>query len=113
MKLDLKFRAAAAFALISWYLVKPPMRCERWNIWRLGSTCLEVDVDTSADLDAPLSKWHIVSPFERLVDCDAERMGAIQELQVAGAKTSPAELQNSIFATESQCIATDDPRLKN
>jgi hypothetical protein len=93
---------------VGWYLMSPPMRCERWTLW--GNGCIDAHPDTSIDIEAPLAKWHLVSPFEHLAECQAELSREIETTHL-GAKFTEDELQASISATQSQCIATDDPRL--
>jgi hypothetical protein len=50
--------------------------------------------------NAPISKWHEMSPFETLLDCEK----AQHELLVRSRAGSPQ--------AGAQCVATDDPRLK-
>ncbi len=50
--------------------------------------------------NVPISKWHEMSPFETLLDCEK----AQHELLVRSRAGSPQ--------AGAQCVATDDPRLK-
>jgi hypothetical protein len=59
----------------------------------------EMAFDTPV-LDAPLSQWEKVLPFETLSDCEAESLRR--------RSASPS----SVLERSAECIATDDPRLK-
>lgn len=85
----MKSHHAAALALVGWYLMSPPMRCEGWTLW--GNGCLDARSDTAMDIEAPLAKWHVVSPFEKLADCQAERSREIKATHV-GARIASTNL---------------------
>lgn len=82
---------AAAFALIGWYLMSPPMQ----GGWSHES--------------APLSQWEIIGSFDTAKECnmilqdDAESRATITTL------ATPEPL---LRASAMACFATEDPRLK-
>jgi hypothetical protein len=77
--------AAAALALLGWYLMLPPQT----RTWWVGPERYD-DV-------APLSSWTIERSFDKAELCEATQ-------QQAGDMT--------IGAGHAVCVATDDPRLK-
>ena len=106
-------RHAAALALVGWYLMVPPSMSEMdWTCGaslsahayhKLFGTGDEKECAKFAEIEAPnapISKWHEMSPFETLLDCEK----AQHELLVRSRAGSPQ--------AGAQCVATDDPRLK-
>ncbi len=88
-------RHAAALALVGWYLMAPPF--SRSSSGEIGS-----------DLSRPLSEWiPFSSVYDTEADCDKE-IDAMNQRAARWAREHHAML-NVIHA---QCIATDDPRLK-
>ncbi len=96
----MKPRHAAALALVGWYLMMPPIPPK-------GSTPM-----VGVDAQAPLSKWTVSSGFDTAAAChvahgklldDAAKLGNPKELEV---------IRIQVAMADSQCIATDDPRLK-
>jgi len=86
-------RHVAALALVGWYLMQPP--------WVSHNTF---------DASAPLSRWKIATSFDSAADC--ENFLSSNGLYY---RTHPNVKQADWFARlwgASQCIATDDPRLK-
>ena len=100
-------RHASALAIVIWYLVIPP-----------------IGVDNKVDAHAPLSQWRRGMGFESEKDCDDSLKDAIQnpmtaaEYQAAAqatkkAKMKPLSMSEMTKRTqESQCVASDDPRLR-
>ncbi len=82
-------RHAAALALVGWYLMIPP------------------DNGTGVNIEAPLSKWTVMSAHDTAYDCE--------EMRIYSFKRANAEQErDAIFrqqVTNSQCIETTDPRL--
>jgi hypothetical protein len=123
----MSFRHAAALALVGWYLIVPPSP--------YGS-----DGDTRPLSQIPLSEWRTQHVFDSAQDCDEllSRWRAIaakaekedREFRAVaqrnpktglfeappGFKTDPAfdkMTLDQLYAYEgAECIATDDPRLK-
>jgi len=88
---------AAALTLIGWYLVVPPV--EQGQVKN----------------DAPLSRWNIYAPTETLSDCQhsliletkhRERDWLEHETVLSAPPVRVEQILNG------QCIASDDPRLK-
>jgi hypothetical protein len=86
-------RHAAALALVGWYLMAP----------------------APEDLSAPISRWDIVTSYDSATACEKQRMSTVDRMQKAiddeFAHHEPIAGGAQAFAHE-QCIATDDPRLK-
>ena len=100
-------RHAAALALVGWYLMWPPLRVT-WLDWLKGSS------SESLQKYAPLSEWSVHKAFSSPAECNAaqaaevqDTMNDLQKDQSNDQLKIPAE-----SAIYSQCIATDDPRLK-
>lgn len=92
----MKFRHAAALALVGWYLMVPP--------W--GKT------------DAPISKWHNYKPFDSAAACQAERDGLAEHLTKQGKDHvltihTESSGDSKFDPSAATCIGTDHPRLKN
>jgi hypothetical protein len=109
----MKPRHAAALALAGWYLMVPPSMSEMdWTCGaslsafayhKLFGTGDEKDCAKFAEIEAPnapIAKWHEMSPFETLLDCEK----AQHELLTRSRAGSPQ--------AGALCVATDDPRLK-
>ncbi len=90
---------AAALALVGWYLMVPPLVGDPFHI----------------DHAAPLSEWKIKSSYDTAEQCEATRIRKSNEL---GAKLNGRTIESGSGAMMdmplgyAQCIATDDPRLK-
>ena len=90
---DMKRRQAALLALVGWYLITP-------------SSMLPPDVSYKA----PLRKWRIVRGFDTADDCQ-ESLGTFSEdsQQKQALNMREPAYRDCMFA---ECVATDDPRLK-
>jgi len=87
----MKIGHAAALALVGWNLLLPPLN------------------DGKPDLSAPLSTWEQWHAFDTADLCEQNRaFKADQMRKYDNAKTKWSEM----FGVYSQCISTDDPRLK-
>jgi hypothetical protein len=96
----MNYRHVAALALLGWYLMVP--RFEHQG-----------DRMTPAD-GAPLSTWTVSYAFDTAAECQAGKRSD-QEVQAKRAKENPSNeyfqaLSEGSF--RSQCIASDDPRLR-
>jgi hypothetical protein len=87
------FRHAAALALVGWYLMAPAAYPAKNGMWRW-------------DAAAPLSRWKLVKSFDSAVQCEAELL----ERQRGAKMENKASVRN--FVESFQCIASDDPRLR-
>lgn len=85
-------------ALIGWYLMAPPLK---WGPLRLDS-------------EAPLSSWGIIESFDTAKQCEAFRMRRLEEINPSDTGSFPKNMKQAAAAEVffSQCIASDDPRLK-
>ena len=104
-----KRRHAAALALVaasigacskrpvSWYLMLPPPAVAGRHVM--------------VDLNAALSEWHVLHPYDTATECDqgrieyATKILAENEQKIGGRSVAQQ-------AASAQCIASDDPRLK-
>ena len=105
--MSMKSRHATALAIVLWYLMIPP-----------------IGADNKVDAHAPLSKWRISVGFESQKQCEDSLKDAIQnpmtpaEYQAAASATRKAGMKPLSMAemtkrtVESECVAGDDPRLK-
>ena len=103
----MKSRHATALAIVLWYLMIPP-----------------IGADNKVDPHAALSQWRIGVGFQSEKDCDDSLKDAIQnpmtpaEYQAAAQATKTAKMKPLSMSemtkrtVESQCVAGDDPRLK-
>jgi hypothetical protein len=80
---------AAVLALAGWYLITPPSQ-----------------TNGHFDTSAPLSEWRIQSGFGTGDDCKK----TVAELSSKAMKEGKSGDADELKA--SQCVATDDPRLK-
>ena len=109
-KASMRPRHAAALALVGWYLMLPP-----------------IDVTTRAFLtDRPLSQWHVSKGFDSAKECEAfladEKEMLSHPTVDVGERTLDLDLYIGRLGSTrermlrglgySQCIDTDDSRLK-
>jgi hypothetical protein len=98
----MKPRHAAALALVGWYLIAPPPRSS----------------DGVIDPKAPLSEWQIEGRFDTIEECRAfpdRQIEIMRGFYAEHPEISESEHRRDDAARKfpgSQCIATDDPRLK-
>jgi hypothetical protein len=82
------FRSCAVtLALVGWYLMVPP----------------------KAGVHAPLSEWVTLFSFDTALECHRADIAMIQVLEKY---KKPESAQILEAMTDSECIASDDPRLK-
>ena len=95
--LSMNLRHAAALALVGWYLMIPPH-----------------PTDTTLDSDAPLSKRRVYDAFDTAATCDTARASEEQDWKSKADADPDNALAKFLVKSllTSQCIATDDPRLK-
>jgi hypothetical protein len=97
-------RHAAALALVGWYLMVPPMTgsADRDRVVR----------HPIVEMTAPLSEWETEGSYDSAKEC----RGAIQDnLQFIAHRHFETVDEQNAANTQSQlgqCVATDDPRLK-
>jgi hypothetical protein len=92
----MKLRHAAALALVGWYLLMPPVVSGGGTIY--------------ADRSVPFSKWTIHGTYDTAQHCEA-----VKAQEVKAAKQKQGEAQSYAFEASyySECVETDDPRLKS
>jgi hypothetical protein len=92
----MRLRHAAAFALAGWYLVEPPRLPPSYHV----------------DQSAPLSQWSLLGSFDSATECTIE-LGRFASNPPRYPNEPDLEKSESDRMHMAQCIATDDPRLKN
>jgi hypothetical protein len=86
-----------ALVLAGWYLMLPPM----------GGGQIGVDDQ------APLSKWTVSSGFDTAAGCNAAQAKLIVDTMKLGKPPTLNAMRIQKAIADSQCIATNDPRLKD
>jgi hypothetical protein len=87
-------RHTAALALVGWYLMVPPRVIRP-----------QAPGQQTFDYGAPLSRWVVSSAYDTAHECEGARF-----LNRQGHRQNTDPLKAEFDAA--QCIATDDPRLK-
>jgi hypothetical protein len=93
----MKIRHAAAFALVGWYLISPPLRNDA------GGHV------TGVDLTAPPSKWLSWKTFSSQADCEAGKGPLKIYSKVFHANADPAVRFRGDAIDAAKCVATDHP----
>ena len=95
----MRFRHAAALALVAWYLLCPPMRFDHpenpFDLPRIF-------------LNATLAEWDIQGSYDSAQECESGKV----EFQAQGRSWTIPDLAAAQRLNMAVCIATDDPRLK-
>ena len=75
---------------------------------------IQCGLSEKPQIDAPLSKWVIQSAFDTADDCNAAHSALLAEGDRDSMKHEHGTLEWAVAITfmQSQCVATDDPRLK-
>jgi hypothetical protein len=100
--MSMNLRHAAALALVGWYLMVPPY------------------VNRKLSTDAPLSKWEVYVASDSADECEALKTASLKtagQEKITGKDGAVTERGAKVIAlwfqlSNSQCIASDDPRLK-
>jgi len=96
----MKPRHAATLALVSWYLLPPPLANAPYKV----------------DTEAPLTRWKMYQTFDTREECDKSQLAAQAKYKpTATASIGTIKKGTRAFAlqmTFSRCLSTDDPRLK-
>jgi hypothetical protein len=99
----MKLRHVAALALVGWYLMLAPPYQDSSGHVGLG-------------YGAPLSKWINLRAFETADQCEVYKPIARKSLksQIDAQSNKTADYWPEVFGSfaTTQCVATDDPRLK-
>ena len=87
-------QAAAALALLGWYLMLPP-----------------ITKDGRVDSNAQLKQWHVDGRFDSERECDHMR-DTLRHITVLARRANDPPEQVEIAADhQAVCVASDDPRL--
>jgi hypothetical protein len=103
----MKPRHAAALALVGWYLMMPPhgpTKCSNPNPLGWSESGNVVQCQARIESQAPFRQWKRVpdsQEFEHKMDCER-----------AISNDCASSLQGDLCIAKAECIATDDPRLK-
>ena len=96
----MRIRHAAAFALMGWYLILPPVLYPSRQV----------------NPDAPITKWNHYQVFETAKECEDANMSLRKKAEALSRdeKLNPKSVVETAAAQGSlgRCIASDDPRLK-
>ena len=93
---------AATLALVGWYLMVPPLRTYTNNPRSFRHWSTEASFDSAADCETAAADWQ--ARMRKARGCDRN-----PNIVVGGEDCGPFEL----FLESYQCVATDDPRLKD
>jgi hypothetical protein len=85
--------ATAALALVAWYLITPPSM-----------------PNGQPDLGAPFGRWDRQQSFNSADECRNGRENLLKMEAAPGAARALKEMKRTVLT--SQCVAADDPRLK-
>jgi hypothetical protein len=96
----MNFRHAAAFALVGWYLMTPPMS--------RGDKYPQICLDESA----PLSSWSMSEAFDTAAECENFRIQLGMPHKPQEGHTLDEEKQAEKMFQQSNCVASDDTRLR-
>jgi hypothetical protein len=85
----------AALALAGWYLMAPP------------------PVGGGIKTTAPLAQWRVVAAFDSADKCnDRQKLDLEEAHEKARTTEDSREREAALVMIQCQCIASDDPRLK-
>ena len=93
----MKHRHAAALALVAWFLMMPPPK--------------PVGDHFETNFNAPLTKWTEVRRFDLQAQCETVRE-AYQRKPTGNLVIMLGAAEAQATTKASQCVASDDPRLK-
>ncbi len=96
IKINVILRHAAALALVGWYLMTPSITHPSYSVTILG------------DSSDQISTWTIEQSFDSARECEQVRQTIEQSLKMKTAMSA-----HELALLSAQCIATDDPRLKD
>ena len=116
-------RHAAAFALVGWYLITPPLMLESNGVFQFqdGKKLEELAKDPhfAPNPNQPYSKWEIVSSYSDKSQCEEERQRLKQfaETRIAQRRGERERRWGMVMEFDQKfmlaiCIASNDPRLK-
>jgi hypothetical protein len=86
----MKFRHAAALALVGWYLMMPPRDHANRQY---------------ADTSAPMSQWQQLAAYDSADKCEEAKLKFYKALVKQGKK------ERADFSQNADCVEANDPRL--
>jgi hypothetical protein len=98
MKSKMNLRHAAALALVGWYLMVPPVVCEKGKC--------------TAELNAPFSQWHRSRKSAGSESNCEEARPRVRAAVDKAIKDVSARPEFDKALTAGLCVSSDDPRLK-
>jgi hypothetical protein len=84
---------AAALALVGWYLMTPPLRSPGGEL----------------EPDAPIARWRSAHAYDSAGECEKAKESFIKSAERETSAESDKLFSGAIL--QSQCVASDDPRL--
>ena len=109
----MKLRHAAALALVGWYLMLPPANPANFSRTASVIQVIKDSSDLDAAAKAPLGEWTIESGYDRAAECNAVHERRMDDWGTKFSKDAQAIYFRMMkYYTLSQCVASDDPRLK-
>jgi hypothetical protein len=103
----MKLCHAAALALVGWYLMEPPPMMSVQQIVRQQQGLPPLPGHSAPefyDAHAQFTEWSLISSWDTAAACQAEKVRLFEE--------PPGHEPFSETIVGSQCIASEDPRLK-
>jgi hypothetical protein len=102
----MRCRRAAVLSLLGWYLLSPPPRADP----KSGGTS-----PVLVDADRPLRDWKVGRTFATAGECQSYLKDSVIEQRLKAESlpkpTSSEALLELNIRSNSQCVASDDPRL--
>lgn len=98
----MSLRRAATLVLVSWYLMLPSQQGEPANF----------------NIHAPLTGWTVLEKYEDTAECERGKMDNLSRWYAKASADSPGtkaaekDVLMTIRLNYSECVASDDPRLK-
>jgi hypothetical protein len=93
----MNLRHAAALTLVGWYLMSPPWKDSTHSEWLIH---------------APLSQWVVIDQFDTAAECKQNWMFWFHGWLAEKPPKDPKDEEAVYEHLKGQCVATDDPRLK-
>jgi hypothetical protein len=107
----MRFRHAAALAIVVWYLMVPPLTEDGHPAQMSGP--IRGNSVWGVEVKAPLSKWELNGTYDSASRCNEERKTRSERIRKE--TQWPEGSRSWAFGADlidSLCVASDDPRLK-
>jgi hypothetical protein len=102
--MSVNLRHTAALALVSWYLMVPPLK------------------NGKPETAAPFSRWEIQSNYDTAAECQSDLKGLVKSALMQLHNPMSRDLQGQLLTadekslllavTKARCVASDNPRFK-